>query len=222
MIREFTIATTLLMSVVANNSIGDTYMSDLNDSRAVWNALINAGYSEESTAGVMGNLQAESALRANNAQDSYGYKTEEQDIEYTNDVNDGTISEYSFCHDGVGYGLAQWTYSTRKQKLYDYTVAQGYSVASVSRQIALLLDELASYGYNTQHTSIREASDWVLHEFENPAVQDTATEEYRYKLSLRWYEEYTGTTPDPDPDPLKPAKKARTSFIIKAKTWGAI
>jgi hypothetical protein len=48
--------------------------------------------------------------------------------DYTDDVNDGTISESQFVNGGPGgggYGLCQWTYSSRKQGLYDYNISSG-------------------------------------------------------------------------------------------------
>ena len=35
-------------------------------------------------------------------------------------VDNGTYSKESFVNDGAGYGLAQWTYSSRKKALYEY------------------------------------------------------------------------------------------------------
>jgi len=48
--------------------------------------------------------------------------------DYTDDVNDGTISESQFVNGGPGgggYGLCQWTYFSRKQGLYDYNISSG-------------------------------------------------------------------------------------------------
>ena len=49
---------------------------------------------------------------------------------YVDEVNDGTISRYDFCHNGPnggGFGLCQWTYFTRKEGLYDYNIAGQYN-----------------------------------------------------------------------------------------------
>lgn len=51
--------------------------------------------------------------------------------DYTEDVNDGTISRYDFVHsnnpNGNGYGLCQWTDYGRKGGLYDYNLAGQYN-----------------------------------------------------------------------------------------------
>ena len=53
-------------------------------------------------------------------EDSYKKKVGLSNQEYVNRVNDGRYSEYKFVHDSVGFGLAQWTYWTRKQSLFNY------------------------------------------------------------------------------------------------------
>lgn len=48
--------------------------------------------------------------------------------DYTDDVNDGTVTESQFVNGGPGgggYGLCQWTYPSRKQALYDYNISSG-------------------------------------------------------------------------------------------------
>ena len=50
--------------------------------------------------------------------------------QYVDDVNDGTISEYDFVHNGPngnGFGLCQWTSYGRKEGLYDYNIAGLYN-----------------------------------------------------------------------------------------------
>jgi hypothetical protein len=60
----------------------------------------------------MGNLDAESGLRSNNLQDTYSREFGLSDIQYTQKVDNGTYT--NFIKDGAGYGLAQWTYWSRK------------------------------------------------------------------------------------------------------------
>ena len=45
------------------------------------------------------------------------------DAEYTAAVDSGSYT--NFVRDSAGYGLAQWTYYSRKQALYDYAKAAG-------------------------------------------------------------------------------------------------
>ena len=50
------------------------------------------------------------------------------DAEYTSQVDAGTYT--NFIKDGYGYGLAQWTYYSRKQSLLDYMTAAGVSIGN--------------------------------------------------------------------------------------------
>ena len=76
--------------------------------QTIFISLINAGMTPAGAAGAMGNADAESALRANNAQDGM---TSLSDEAYTAAVDNGTYAR--FTSDSVGYGLFQWTYPYR-------------------------------------------------------------------------------------------------------------
>lgn len=80
--------------------------------KKIWNFLNNNLKNEFGAAGLMGNLFAESGLYSTNLQDSYSKKLNMTDKQYTDAVNDGTYE--NFINDKAGYGLAQWTYYTRK------------------------------------------------------------------------------------------------------------
>ena len=72
----------------------------------------------------------------------------------------------NFVKDKAGYGLAQWTYYTRKRALFDYAKKTGTSIGSLDMQLAFLWDELQGYKtvINTLKSagSVRAASDAVL------------------------------------------------------------
>lgn len=172
-------------------------------SKTIWNYLINKIGNEYGVAGLMGNLQAESGLQPHRLQGDFttGYTTS---VTYTANVDNGTISRDDFIYNGPGgggYGLAQWTYSTRKADLYDKWKNEGYSsIGSIDLALDYLWWELNNrsefksvLSTLKSATSIREASDKVLHDFENPADQSTSVEETRNSLSQAWYDRYTGT-----------------------------
>ena len=205
----------------------------MSDKTYIWGALLSDIGNEFGVAGLMGNLQAESGLISYRVQGDFsnGYA---DSISYTASVDNGSISEYDFVNNGPGgggYGLAQWTFYTRKQALYDMKKSGGYSsIGSVELACAYLLYELrTTYPtvYNTLKTatSIRVASDVVLHDFENPAVQDTSVEVYRASLGTALYNELSGQPPiDPDNPPVNPdtpsnptkrkSKKKKYNFIL--------
>lgn len=59
------------------------------------------GFNEYATAGIMGNIQAESALRSDNVEDRSGIS----DKTYTDGVDNGMYTH--FVTDALGYGLCQ-------------------------------------------------------------------------------------------------------------------
>lgn len=177
-------------------------MSEFND--YVWAELYNFIGNEYGVAGLMGNLQAESGVIPFRLQGDFStnyYKS----INYTNNVDSGAISRDEFIHDAQGYGLAQWTYYTRKDALYDMYINGSYSsIGDVRLAVDYLIYELSTdYAYIMptlrNATSIREASDIVLHEFENPQHQEPEVERVRELLSIAIYNEQSGGTPPPTP-----------------------
>lgn len=164
--------------------------------RVIWDYLLNKLGNEYAVAGLMGNLYAESALRPNNLQNSYEDTLGYTDTTYTQAVDNGSYSENSFVHDSAGYGLAQWTHWSRKQALYNMFKSGGYSsIASIDLQLDYLWYELEndfegvlSVLYSA--SSVREASNKVLHDFENPANQSTSVEEKREEYGIYYYNKY--------------------------------
>ena len=183
----------------------------------IWFYLLNKIGNEYGVAGLMGNLQAESGLHPDRVQGDIPYSN--YSVEYTAKVDSGVISEYDFVHNGPnggGYGLAQWTFYTRKQALYDLKISGGYSsIGSIGLALDYLWIELQNsfagvLAVLKTASSIREASDKVLHDFENPANQSQAVEETRAAMGTAIYEEMTGGNPPPIPDdpdnPIVPVK----------------
>lgn len=168
----------------------------------IWNYFKEKLGNEYGVAGLMGNLQSESALCPYRLQGDFssGYKTSKT---YTANVDAGVISEYDFVHNGPnggGYGLAQWTFYTRKQGLYDMYKSGSYSsIGSVELACDYLYYELENgYGsvLNTlkNATSIRQASDAVLLDFERPANQSEAVQVKRAGFGQAIYNELTGSS----------------------------
>lgn len=91
----------------------------------IWNFLKAKGLNDCGIAGLMGNLYAESGLRPNNLQNTYERKLGYTDESYTAAVDSGEYT--NFAKDSAGYGLAQWTYHTRKAALLAFVTACGVS-----------------------------------------------------------------------------------------------
>ena len=165
----------------------------------IWNYFKGKIGNEYGVAGLMGNLQAESNLRPNNLQNSYESSLGYTDTSYTSAVDNGFYSKSSFVYDEAGYGLAQWTYWSRKKALYEMYKSGGYSsIGSIKLACDYLWYELQnSYkgvlSVLKSATSIRQASDKVLHDFENPADQSESVEVKRASMGSAIYNELTGT-----------------------------
>lgn len=121
----------------------------------------------------MGNLYAESGLKPTNLQNTFEKKLGMSDDEYTKAVDDKTYT--NFVKDSAGYGLAQWTYYSRKQKMLDFHMEKGKSIGDLTTQLEFLVQELTT-GYKTSvwevlktAKSVLEASNAVLLKFERPA-----------------------------------------------------
>jgi hypothetical protein len=169
----------------------------------IWDELMVHINNEYGVAGLMGNLLAESGLIPFRLQGDFtsGYTTS---LQYTADVDTGDISETSFVNDSQGYGLAQWTFYTRKQALYNMKTTMNVSIGNLNLALSYLMYEMN----NTYPTvlnvlinaiSIREASDTVLHDFENPADQSEAVEIYRASLGQQIYDTYHNSNPPHPP-----------------------
>ena len=181
----------------------------------IWNYLLNNIGNKFGTAGLMGNLYAESGLQPNNMENAHEKKLGYNDSSYTNAVDNGTYT--NFVHDACGYGLAQWTYHTRKQNLLNYAKAHNKSIGDIDMQLAFLIQEL-NVNYpgvmNTlkNATSIREASDKVLKHFENPADQSDKVKEQRATFGNNFYNKFNGIQPTIE----TPVQQTITSYTVKS------
>ena len=171
-------------------------MLKISETRYIWDYLLSAIMNPFAVAGIMGNLRAESSLRPDNLQNSYERSLGMTDAEYTKAVDTGAYTEDQFTHDHAGYGLAQWTYSTRKRGLYRATVGRGKSIADLDGQLDFLLTEVgADKGLSrtlAEAQSVEEASTAFMLRFEKPADTSEANQQRRAALGQIIYDTYAG------------------------------
>lgn len=170
----------------------------MNEKR-IWDYLLGKIGNPYGVAGLMGNLYAESGLRPDNLQNTYEKKLGVSDASYTAAVDNGSYS--NFVKDSAGYGLAQWTYWSRKQNLLNFAKERGASISDLDMQLDFLMKELKGYSsvLTTLRTatSVREASDVVLTKYERPANQSEAAQARRASYGQKYYDEYaTATAPE--------------------------
>ena len=165
--------------------------------KTIWDFLYGKLGNAYGAAGMMGNLYAESALRPTNLQNAYEKKLGLSDAEYTAAVDNGSYTY--FVRDSAGYGLAQWTYWSRKQALLQFAQAAGKSIGDLQMQLDFLWQELQ--GYKTvletlkTATSVRQASNSVLKGYERPADQGDAVQEKRAGYGQGYYDKYASAAP---------------------------
>lgn len=153
--------------------------------RKIWEYLYNEFNNRYAVAGIMGNLMAESALLSNNVQNSYEKKVG-SDEEYTAGVDNGRISREQFAHDGAGYGLAQWTFWSRKAKLWDYAKSCNMSIGGLFMQLSFLVEELKAYRlFDTLGNigSVAQATRLIMTQYEKPADQSENAINRRVKIA---------------------------------------
>ena len=152
----------------------------------VWFALKDAGYSEEATAGAMGNIYAESGF-------------------------DPTLVEYGQTEERGGIGLCQWTFG-RCQALKEYANEQGKGWQDEQAQIEYLLIELEDSGYFndpslysekfpngksswTDADSVEKATKAFCATFERPSASAFESSiQKRIDAAKGYYEQFHGKT----------------------------
>ena len=97
--------------------------------KKIWDFLKKEGFNDFGVAGLMGNLYAESGLNPMNLENIYNTKLGYTDEGYTKAVDNGTYKD--FITDCAGYGLAQWTYHTRKKGLYNMAKNLNTSIGNI-------------------------------------------------------------------------------------------
>jgi hypothetical protein len=136
------------------------------------------------------------------------------DETYTEAVDQGTYlyGDYtntrdSFAHDyvgstsgnvGAGYGIAQWTWWSHKQGLYDYAKSKNASVGDLTIQLEFLVYQLSTqenfptkvWKVLTTTDDVLEASNAVLLYFERPADQSLTVQYKRAGKGLTYYNTY--------------------------------
>lgn len=150
---------------------------------AYYDFLKANGFTDYAAAGIYANLQAESAMKPTNLQNSYEKKLGMDDAAYTAAVDSGAYT--NFVKDSAGYGLAQWTYWSRKQKLLEYAKSQGKSIGDGIMQMRFLVKEMskALIAKMNAAKSASEAAKIFMLEFERPANQSASAQNARAKIA---------------------------------------
>lgn len=176
-------------------------VSTSSNEKTIWDFFKGKGLNDFAIAGVMGNLYAESALKPTNLQNSYEKKLGYTDATYTAAVDDGSYG--NFVKDSAGYGLAQWTFWSRKQALLEYARSVGKSIGDLGMQLDFMWNEMQGYKAMMETlkvaTSILVASNAVLTQYEKPADQGESVQRKRAGYGQTYYDKYVQSAATPAP-----------------------
>lgn len=182
----------------------------------IYKQLITAGFSPAGACGMLGNMKAESALRANNAQDGM---TRLSDEDYTAKFDRDPESCY---RDAVGYGLCQWTYWSRKEGLYNHCKLLGRSVGDEEAQVSFCIQEIKSgypslFWFLCSTESVYDAARRICTEYERPAVNNIAE---RAKYGNQFYTRMNGEAVVETPTAAPEQEVEQVSIQLKTLTKG--
>lgn len=191
----------VLLGLFSSDSSSSSNPSAVNEyggqnyEKKIWSFLRSRGYTAAGTAGIMGNLFAESGLNPTNLQDTCEASLGFNDQSYTQAVDSRRKTKESFVHDSAGYGLAQWTWYTRKELLYNMTVEKGMSIGNIDGQLSTLERELTT-DFNALSQRLKSVDDVrtaavdVLTNFEAPEDQSIGVQNTRADYAQRYYDKY--------------------------------
>ncbi|MGM9599441.1 MAG: phage tail tip lysozyme [Faecousia sp.] len=174
-------------SVVIQEATKGGSTKGLSNQDIIWNFFKNQGFTDAAVAGILGNIEQESGYMPNNLQSSANDRSGMTDAQFTTAVDNGTISRSEFISSSkfgaapnytYGYGLVQWTYSTRKAGFYDYAKSQGTSIANLTTQLNYILREMSwesgLFDYLKTATSVSDATVYFQDHYERPGSPQTA------------------------------------------------
>lgn len=167
----------------------------------VYDALRKGGLSRWGALAVMGNFQAESGNEPIRLEGDYSLDRKAS-REFMEKVDSGQISKQSFIYMARGWGLAQWTYWSRLEGLYDLCKSTQRSIGDVGAQtewffteLKLSYPELYKFLCKCTEADLYNATARVCTEFERPAVNNI---DFRYNAAKSIADRVTD---DPAPDP---------------------
>lgn len=185
----------------------------------IWNFFKSKGLNDYACAGIVGNAYAESGCESNNLENMYQQRFGMSDNEYMNAVDNGTYT--NFVHDCAGWGIFQFTYFTLKQGLLDYARQTNRSIGDINMQLeySWLLFEKNYSGMLKKlksATSVLQASNAVLLDFERPADQSVRVQNLRASLGQQFYDKYAGKQVSQPQEVVQETKTNDITYTVKS------
>ena len=148
-----------------------------------------AGMTLAGAAGILINIECESAFKSTNLQDSYEISLGMNDAQYTSRVDSGSYTRFTV--DEAGYGLCQWTAGDRKDGMIKFHRKRGVSIGDFRTQVDWMLQEIRGYSY-AWRTCVTSSNPYecgyaVCKYYEIPADTE-AKAMHRGGEAQRWYD----------------------------------
>lgn len=175
--------------------------------QSVYNALRASGLSRWGTLAAMGNFRDESNNESVRVEGDFSDNRSASKA-YMLNVDSGTMSKQTFCFDARGWGLAQWTFWSRKEGLYDLCKTMGVSIGSEKAQAEWFIRELKT-GYISLYNLLQQAKEADLYtavyrmcvEYERPYINNV---QQRYNSAVEISKRVKDEQPSPEPTPEPP------------------
>lgn len=154
--------------------------------QTIYNLLRGYGLSEAGALGMLGNWECESGCEPYRVQGDY-QSSRAISKAYVAAIEGGLSTREKFANDQKGFGLAQWTYPSRKQGLWDFWSIGNSKIDSCELQCNFAMIELQHWypgllSYLKSVEAIYDATDRICKEYERPAVNNVQA---RYEAALR-------------------------------------
>lgn len=169
----------------------------------IYNGLRAGGLSPAGALAMLGNWACESACEACRLQGDF-MEGRTLSREYADAVDNGIMDAKVYAGDAKGWGLAQWTWHTRKANLLTFCRQRSVSIASEQAQVDFSLWELREYYRDLWQylqsvgmESLHDAVERVCKEYEQPAYNNV---EPRYQAALRIADSLREEDSDLEPD----------------------
>lgn len=200
--------------------------------QTIYNRLRKAGMTEAGALGCLGNWECESNCEPGRVQGDFSsYRSVSK--AYVTALKEGRLTRDAFARDSKGFGLAQWTYWTRKAELYDFCRMQRGEIDSAELQTDFAVKELKrdfkdDWKLLCETRDIYAAVKAVCERFENPAKHNIdarfqAALKVKGMIDLEYHSYQVGEAiAVDDPDAAQPIDPPGVSMGDLAPGWEKI
>ena len=129
--------------------------------QTIFEQLRKAGCTVTGALALMGNWQCESGLEACRVQGDF-QSDRLKSKNYASRIDNALVSDEEWIADGLGWGLAQWTYFSRKSSLLRFCRKRSISVANETAQVDFAISELQS-SFSTVWSALTKAKEEDLY-----------------------------------------------------------